>query len=388
MQEAPATPTLTEGTQPATAVPDSWTERHPRLVRLCRRHRKRIPVLTFCLGFLWDALTLTRIDRMSDNLIVLGYLAGLALMIIVLIRGRSRHEPRSGWLARAEPHFEWAVQFLLGGLLSSYVIFYFKSVSWTQTQVFFVLLVGLLVGNEFLERRLGNERLLAGLFTFCLFSFLSFFIPVLLARVGTDVYLSAGLLTLVSSLGVFAIALPLGTRAGFRRFAVVAMLVGGVWIVHMFFYFTNLIPPVPLSLKDAAIFHSVQRTSDGYQVSFVAPSRYRFWNRSDDPFLFAPGESAHCYTSIFAPKGIRVPVRHIWSVYERGSGWRMTDRIGFEVFGGRDGGFRGYSRKSTLRPGFWRVEVETAAGQILGEVIFEVAPSPVPHPPLEIRVIR
>jgi hypothetical protein len=385
MEEA-VTPTARK-VHGGSAVDGGWMERHPRLDGLYRKHQKRIPLLTFCLGFLWDALTLTRIDRMSDNLFVLGYLAGLAVMIIVQIRRRSngRH---IGWLARVEPHFEWATQFLIGGLLSSYVVFYFKSVSWTQTQVFFALLVGLLVGNEFLERRLGNERLLAILFTFCLFSFLAFFIPVLLARVGTLVYLAAGVITLAVSLAVFSVALPLRTREGFRRFRVVGALICGVWFIHMLFYFTNLIPPVPLSLKDAAIYHSVRRTSEGYEVSFVRPSAFRFWRKSDDPFLFTPGEAAYCYTSIFAPRGIRVPVRHVWSVHEKGSGWRITDRIGFDIFGGRDGGFRGHSRKSTLKRGFWRVQVETEAGQILGEVIFEVAMSPQTHPPLETRMIR
>lgn len=351
------------------------------------RHQRRLPVASFALGFVWDASTLSRIDRMSDNLILLAYIAGLAAMIVITLR--SREAPvRAHWLSAVRPHFAWAMQFLLGGLLSSYVVFYFKSVSWTQTQVFFALLVALLIGNEFLERRLENERLLAVLFTFCVFSFLAFFIPVLAGRVGRAMYSAAGLLTLAASLGLFALAIPVRTREGPRRFRVAAAWILFVWTAHVVLYLTNLIPPVPLALTDAAVYHSVERIPAGYVVSYVDASPLRFWHKSDDPFLLAPGEAAYCYTAVFAPTGVRVPIRHVWSFHEKGSGWRVTDRVGFEVTGGRDGGYRGYSRKAALRPGFWRVSVETHEGQILGHTVFEVRASGDGRRPLAQRLIR
>ncbi len=112
-------------------------------------------------------------------------------MIIFTLR-RQAGLLRNRWIMRVEPHFLWAMQFLLGGLLSSYVVFYFKSVSWTQTQFFFILLVALLIGNEFLHHRLGNPLLLATLFFFCAFSYFAFFLPVVLARVGTGMFLVSG----------------------------------------------------------------------------------------------------------------------------------------------------------------------------------------------------
>lgn len=376
-----------EGAVPPTADCERAVGLRPRLLALYRRHQRRLPLATFSLGFVWDAATLNRIDRTTDNLILLAYLTGLAAMIIVTLRSL-RTPIRVRWIAGIQPHFAWAMQFLIGGLLSSYVVFYFKSASWTQTQVFFVLLVSLLIGNEFLEHRLENEKLLAVLFTFCLFSFLAFFVPVLAGRVGRIMYVTAGLLTLAVSLGLFAAAIPIRTPGGLRRYREVGGWILCVWTAHNVLYFTNLIPPVPLALTEAAVYHSVRHVPEGYLVTYVPSSWFRFGRTSDDPFLLAPGESAYCYTSVFAPTGIRVPIRHVWSVYEKGSGWRTTDRITFEVTGGRDGGYRGFSRKATLKAAFWRVAVETSEGQILGHIVFEVLPAAGSRRPMESRLIR
>ncbi|MDO8590949.1 MAG: DUF2914 domain-containing protein, partial [bacterium] len=49
-----------------------------------------------------------------------------------------------------------------------------------------------------------------------------------------------------------------------------------------------------------------------------------------------------------------------------------TDLIQFPIVGGRDEGFRGYSIKSSVFPGRWRVDVETAEKNLIGRVEFTV----------------
>ncbi|PSQ90993.1 MAG: DUF2914 domain-containing protein, partial [Bacteroidetes bacterium QH_2_63_10] len=49
-----------------------------------------------------------------------------------------------------------------------------------------------------------------------------------------------------------------------------------------------------------------------------------------------------------------------------------TDRITYEVVGGRRTGFRGVTYKRHLQPGEWRVSVETAAGRPIGRMHFTV----------------
>jgi hypothetical protein len=357
------------------------------LRRLYRRYERFLPVVTFSAGFIWDSLTLTRIDSLLDNLILLGYTAGLGIMIVVVLR-RQGGASLPLWAGKLEPHFLWAIQFLLGGLFSSYVVFYFKSTSWSQTQYFFLLLVILLVGNEFLHHRLGNATLLAILFTFCMIAFLSFFLPVMLANVGTHVFLTAGVISVIAAFLVFSLGLSRAPGGALRRMKPVSVSILGTYAAVTLFYFANLIPPVPIALKNAGIYHSVRRTASGYEVRYV-PSRHGlFAKNSDDPFYLQPGDAVYCYTAIFAPRGIRVPVSHVWSMYSQSEGWVQRARVAFEIHGGREGGYRGFSMKRAVAPGFWRVEVETGEGRIIGRIDFEVVPGKRPQPSMVTRTIR
>jgi hypothetical protein len=351
------------------------------------RYERFLPVFTFSAGFIWDSLTLTRIDRLSDSLILLGYIIGLGIMIVVVLRRQwGASLPR--WAGRLEPHFLWAIQFLLGGLFSSYVVFYFKSTSWSQTQYFFLLLVILLVGNEFLHHRLGNATLLAILFTFCMIAFLSFFLPVMLADVSTRMFLVAGLISVTSAFLVFSLGLLRNTAGALRRMKPVSISILGTYAAVTLFYFANMIPPVPIALKDAGIYHGVRRTASGYEVQYIPSRRGLFAKSWDDPFYLGTGDAVYCYAAVFAPRGIRVPVTHVWSMYSRAEGWVRKARVAFEIHGGREGGYRGFSMKRAVVPGDWRVEVETEEGRLIGRIDFRVVTSPQPRPPLVSRTIN
>ncbi|MDR1729025.1 MAG: DUF2914 domain-containing protein [Acidobacteriota bacterium] len=324
----------------------------------------------FAVGFAWDALTLRRIDNLFDNLCLLGYLAVLGAVVVLTLR-MQEGAPLPDRLRRFAPRFPWVAQFCFGGLFSSYVVFYFKSASFTRTAFFFLALVALLVGNEFLEDRLQNRTLLAALYSFCCFTFLAFFLPVLLRAVSPWVFVLAGVVGATLTLGVFALGI---CRKGFDRRRA-ALQVGsptlGVFLLLNALYFTDLIPPVPLALKTGHPYHAVAKKAGGYEVRYVAPSILRFWRDWDDPFYWTPGEAVYCHTAIFAPEGVQVRLVHVWS-RQTPSGWVATDRMAFGINGGRDGGYRWFSRKRNVSPGEWRVEVKTASGQTLGEIDFTI----------------
>ena len=350
---------------------ERWMARHPAL-------RRNLSLAMFVTGFVWDSVTLNRIDHLLDNLVLLAYLAVLAGMIVLVLRAQAGAlaSERLRGFAR---HYRFILQFFLGGLLAKYVVFYFKSASWTRTSVFLALLVVLLIGNQFFDHRLDNPNLLAVLFFFCLLSFLAFFLPVITSRIDPALFIASGLVSLALSLALFAAA----PGPVFRK---AAICIAVTYAIVNSLYFANLIPPVPLALQSAGIFHGVKRVGEGYEVEHVPAPWYRFWRRWDDPFLLAAGESAYCYSAIFAPRGIRVPVRHRWSRWDARSGWVETDTIRFEVVGGREGGFRGFTRKNLVDPGPWRVELETERGQILGRVDFRIMRVE-SHAPLERRQI-
>lgn len=149
--------------------------------------------------------------------------------------------------------------------------------------------------------------------------------------------------------------------------------IGALGLLLNLFYLTNLIPPVPLAMKFGGVYHNVYRDGDAYQLWYETPPWYRFWSRTSDPFHYREGEAVYCFAAVFAPTDFEQKVFHTWEYFEGASGkWVQTDRIGYEVVGGRDGGFRGFTVKREIHPGEWRVRVEDERGLVLGRIVFDV----------------
>ena len=346
-----------------------------------------LPVVFFFAGVTYDTVTLTRIDRLLDNFILLLYLALLGGLIV--LKGRAdlgktqclsaATEPASRFLAGAEPYYPMAIQFLLGGLFSAYTIFYSQSASLSTTAVFFAILVVLLIGNEFLHDRLSNLKLLVSLYALVAFCFFTFFLPVITGIMNSIMVVLGAVLSLALALRLLELVYHGQTsrswmeaiKAAFPAVAVVAVLVG--------FYFLNWIPPVPLSLKFGGIYRQVERVDGAYHLGFEKPAWYQVMKRSDNPFR---GDGpAYCFTAVFAPVDLKTTVYHRWQYRpaapgqsSKSSEFSTTDRIPIRISGGREGGYRGYTMKQHVPPGEWRVDVETEDGRLIGLVRFRAEP--------------
>ena len=344
-----------------------------------------LPVVFFFGGVTYDTITLTRIDRLLDNVLLLLYLSVLGILIVVHARGsvgqREPAAPRAlglagRWAARAQPYYPMAIQFLFGSLFSAYAIFYSKSASFTTTAVFFAVLVVLLVGNEFVRDRLSNVALLVALYAVVTFSFLTFFLPVATGWMNTVVFLvGVGLTIAVSFRIAHVIYRNAPERDADKKWTHGAVL--AVISVLVVFYFLNWIPPVPLSLKFAGFYHSIGKYDDRYQLQFEKGRWYQLLKRSDDRFH---GQGpAYCFTAVFAPVDLKTRIYHRWQYRPSGNGraagtYATTDRIPIAISGGREAGYRGYTVKQQVIPGDWRVDVETEDGRVIGRVKFAVEP--------------
>jgi hypothetical protein len=340
-----------------------------------------MPPVFFFSGVGYDTLTLTRIDRLQDNLLLLIYL--LLLGVLIVLTGRLGIEPAPEreqlaalspfvrWVLRVRPYYPMAVQFLLGGLFSAYAIFYSRSATLTSTAIFFVLLVVLLVGNEFLRNRLSSLRLLVSLYAMVCFAFFTFFLPVMTGYMNAAIFLVGAAL----SVGVTLRVVQLIYRRNPDRSQKEAVLVGGPAIALIAllvgFYFLNWIPPVPLSMKFGGMYREVQRQDDRFALSFDR-EWYQIWKRSQSPF--PADEPIYCFTAVFAPVALNTTVYHHW-YFRTNSNKPFThaDKIPIKIAGGREGGYRAYTFKQRLDPGDWRVDVETEDGRVVGQVSVEVA---------------
>lgn len=344
--------------------------------RFLHKHKKYIPVIFFVGGFIWDSLTLGRIDGWYSNAVLLTYLICLTACLYVFnLADDNRWKDTF-----LEPYLEYApllIQFFLGGLTSGYVIFYFQSVSLTKTLVFFLILVILMVSNELLKHRLSNKYLQFGAYFFVNFTFFAFFLPIVFEAMNTFLFVLSGVISLATTLFlvIHLYQISPSTRQEITGWKVCSLIV----VIYLFLntcYYFNLIPPVPLSLQSGMVAYKVKKQNNHFRVSYEKTALLNFWDTYDRTFNYTPGDSVYVFTSIFAPTNLQKSVQHQWGWYDAEQDqWHTTDQISYEVVGGRRAGYRGYTFKNNVWPGRWRVNVTTDEGLVLGRIRFTIVPA-------------
>lgn len=341
--------------------------------RFLRKNQKYAPILFFIGGFIFDTLTLGRIDRTYDLTILCLHMSCLTLTLYcynLADDGRWNNT----LLERVEEFFPLAIQFFFGGLSSAYVIYFSRSVSLSKTATFFIILVALLFANEFLKKRISNKNLQFSVYFFLNFTFFTFMVPVFIKDMGTSVFLISGLISLGSTL--LLIITTYFSSPSTRAEVHLAKLVGIIMSVYAFInllYFFNLIPPVPLALDEGIVAHDIRIENYKYVVSYEKEENYVFWRDHKLKFSYTPGEKVYVFSSIFAPTDLKKSIFHSWKWYNPVTEqWEVVDDIGFNITGGRNGGFRGYTYKSNVKSGQWEVDVITEEGLVLGVIDFEI----------------
>ena len=335
-------------------------------------------IIFFVGGFVFDSLTLIRIDSKLDLGIQTFYLSMVTLLIIIKSRfdlGLWRPQGRMEKLWEYESE---ALHFFYGGLLSAYVIFYFKSTTLSRSVFFLGLVAILMFANEMPQVRRAGSAMRLGLYAFCVVSFLNYLLPVMVGSMGTLLFIAGWVLSalIVTALVHHLAGLtpdPVRTRwrLGWSPAAIMALVA--------ILYTMKLIPPVPLSMQYAGIYHAIAKEGDQFKLTYQKPPWYKFWRHDDRDFVAEPGDQVVCFTRVFAPRKFHHQIYLRW--YTRGEGngkWMPSDRIPLSISGGRDEGFRGYGVKSNYVPGKWRVDIETEDGRTLGGVHFNLTLNPVP----------
>jgi hypothetical protein len=348
--------------------------RETRIFKWWERYEHHLGVGALLVGFMFDAWMAKRPDTLSNHLLLLGYLCASAALIIVL----NRREMRKLEAAHsAEPLLLLLfLQFCFGGLASNLFILYGHSGTFAGSAIFIGLLGCLVLSNEFLRNRYSQLRFNVGIYYVLLVSYLLIAVPVYLTHtIGTATFL----LTVVISLGVISVFLAVLSAVVFRRkepqklFGVSALVVA-IFMVFNVLYFLNIIPPVPLSLKDIGMYHSLLKKGDGnYTALYEQAPWWQVWRTTSEVYTLGVGESAFCFSSVFAPTNLTVPIYHRWEMYNASAkDWRTMALVAFPISGGRDAGYRGYSVKANLTPGEWRCSVETGNGSLVGRESFTV----------------
>ena len=351
-----------------------------RLKLYYEKNERKVAVWSFVGGFLFDIVTLDRIDSWFTigQQVVYIVVIGIALMQMFFQEGRPERDIAGmGSIRRA--YFEYRnaiVHFILGSLLSLYTLFFFKSSSLFVSFGFMAILVALLVVNESeLFKKLGLSFKFA-LLSICILSFSASVVPVFIGSIGMLVFLAAMLVGCIPLAVInrrIRIHAPERTQQARRQ---ILLPFGCVLVLFLTLYLFRLIPPVPLSIQRIGVYHGVERQGDSFVLSHERPF-WRFWDNGDQKFLAQPGDKIYAFFRIFSPARFADQVLMRWYWKDGGGKWRLQDSIPINIVGGRALGFRGYGMKANYQPGAWKLQVETTDEREIGRVYFDLRTVPV-----------
>ena len=325
-------------------------------------------------GFLVDYITFASIQISITFILLLGYWIFAGAIIAFTHLYDAGRLPVWLQLKYVRLFSPLLIQFAFGSLLGSSLIFYWFSGAFSISWPVMVVLVLLLVFNETFRKYFEKPLVHIGVYFFATISLFSVLLPFLFNSLSAWLFVVAG----AGSLVIFALyvhylcAFASDLQTHKRGLFVVIIAITCAMNV---LYFTNIIPPIPLALREAGLYHSLQPTAGKY-VMQNEPENFlevlQTWVLGQTLHITST-EKVYLYTAIFAPTNLKTTIVHHWQYYDVGEKkWMDRGAPSFAISGGRQQGYKGYSWQSNLAEGKWRVYVENQRGQVLGKVRFTV----------------
>ena len=339
-----------------------WYEKYERIL---------LPLMLL-FGVTTDAWAFVEIDT-SIVFCVLALYLGISAFLILFIQRYDEKilgERNSFWryVRLLSPLL---IQFLFGALLNAVFIFYFFSGTLAVSWPFLLLVVLLMIANDVFRHHFIKPLIQVSVYFFLVFSYISIILPFLFNSLSVWFFVLSTFVSIVfiSLYIYFLTRLAPSVKKHILNF-VLSILTIVLFINGLYFF--NIIPPIPLALREEALSHGMTRNGAGYILHVEKESWIKkLWSGST--FHRNAGEPVSVYTAIFAPKNLNAKIIHDWQWYDESKKeWVSKDKLSFTLTGGRREGFRGYSTKTTVPAGKWRVYVKTERGQILGRVSFSV----------------
>lgn len=318
---------------------------------------------TLVFGVIVDFVTFRSI-KIETAFLILGVYVVIAALSII---GLNMRRPVK-YLPLVAP---LTLQFTFGALLSASLIFYWFSGAISVSWPLILIIAILMTSNEVLRHYYLRPTIQVGVYYFILFSLATLIFPFAFNSIDVSMFIYAGFGSLIAIALFVAILTRFFEHIRPLRPQITAAVLTVFGAMNLLYFF-DIIPPIPLSLREAGVYHEIKVISGEYRLTGEEETLI-------DKFL--PGETIHLqkgkpvyiYSAIFAPAKLNTKIYHRWQWFDQKENkWIDKDRLSFLITGGRDKGYRGYSLKTAVPPGKWRVNVETARGQVLGRVGFKV----------------
>lgn len=306
---------------------------------------------------LTSALLMDRGPRGARVVAVGAGASWLALLVALVLHRRAGTDAASRWVRGA-----WRSALMLTQSAIQLALFFAVPLYWlawarTGAQLVFLVVLSLAAAaslwDPLTERILHHPGLGPVLPAIACFSAVNAVLPGFGLSSSTSLWVAAA---------ATAVALPVGLlRRGdepvaLRRQVIGTLAVMALLPIGLALGLARWIPAAPLALARVAIGTRMQ----GREVA--------------DPIehLERRPSVLVCGTAIQAPLGVHERLFHVW----RQDG-ELRDHIPLDIEGGRESGFRTWSRKRNFGAepsGTWTCAVETALGQSLGEAELRIAP--------------
>lgn len=269
------------------------------------------------------------------------------------------------WSAEWRQRFSWAVQFCFGSLFSALVVCYFKSSGSLASFILVILLAILLVGNEFLQKKYESFGVSLAFLSLLGTMFMNFTLPHLVHRIGFIWFFLSTLLSLAVCVFIWKVSRR-SKKVLIAPIAISACLVAA--------YLMNWVPPVPLVLKHQLVCQNFDKTD--YSCDVDAPSFLQKVGLKAPSVHHIPEQDIYVLASVYAPAELKAAIEYRWYFQNPTTGkYSLTDKISsgrMVINGGREDGFRSFSRKKNVPAGRYRVEIAFKDGAVIGAQSFDV----------------
>lgn len=336
------------------------------------KYKAHTTTILFVLGFIFDMVMLPGIDHPITRYIGLAHLFIVAFLIMFREILISRNTASKGE-QKLYSLSSFGISFSSGAALSFIFVYSLRSATFLVSWPLLLLLVLCIIANEFVSTHDFRFTLDVGILLVALLFFIIFNMPLILNKENDLVFaISIGVSIVLSLLYLFFLQ-HTSESAAYEAPRTYALAIGIPMFVGML-YFLNVIPAVPLSLKEAGVYHHITHTQGGEflareedDVRIFKKYRTRIYHSID------ASEGVYFFSNIDTPAQLTAPISHVWEYYDiKKHSWVVASKISFDIEGGREDGYRAFSYKESISEGLWRVTVKIGNNRIIGREKFEV----------------
>ena len=148
--------------------------------------------------------------------------------------------------------------------------------------------------------------------------------------------------------------------------------------IILIMYFTNIIPAVPLTMRSSDIYGSIYANTQNsgiknYTLLDKCAKNFNFFKSCSISYDNLKQDRIYFYNEIQAPTSLNAKVTHRWEYYnENNKKWQLVSNNSYNISGGRENGYRGYTNISNIKRGEYKVTVIIDDNRTLSSKRFEV----------------